>query len=274
MADAAIAFAVEKSAIPVAEEEVDEETVRARIVDHVNQYHRRELQLYIQHYASDPPPSTSTSTSTPQPPPGTTISVGPRPTLLDITSAGMTIDRNTRTAAGRDTAPAFVPFDPPLADLGHARARLVAMALEARAALGLGAFDVYEFRAPRGKDWLPFAGVLLYYACVVARPWVVPGSKGWEVLDVVWRPFGGASGWRWLVGAIFWPVVGIHVIEVAWLDKTRLRRFGIQSNMLVWWLWCATCFVEGLTAFTRFDDMVEDIRALIEGRDRHAKKND
>lgn len=272
MADAAIALAVEKSSIPVAsEEELDDETIRARIVDHVNQYHRRELQLYIRHYASDPPP---TVRGAPSPPKAALLRVGPRPELLDITLAGLTIDRNLRNATGPDAEPAFVPFDPPLATLADARARLVAMALEARAALGLGAFDVYEFRPPRGRDWMPFFGVLLYFGCAIARPWVIPGSVAWKVLDVVWKPFGGARGWRWLVGAIFWPVLAIHVMEAVWIHKTRLRRFGIHPGMLVWWLWTGCCFIEGLTTFTRFDDMVEDIRALLEGRDRNTKKNE
>ena len=262
MDDAAIALAVEKSSIPSAEElgdeQMDEATARALIVDHVNTYHRRELQLYLRHVAGNPDRAS--------------VVAGARPELLNITEAGLTIQRDTSNAKSAAEPPAFVPFDPPLTSLADSRTRLVAMALEARAALGLGAFDVYEFRPPRGADWIPFFGVLLYYACAVARPWVVPGTTAWSVLDMIFAPLGGAKGWHWIVGAIFWPVVGIHVIEVIWLIKTRLRRFNIGSGMLVWWLWCLSCFIEGLGAISRFDDMVEDIRALLEGRVRDKKK--
>jgi hypothetical protein len=52
------------------------------------------------------------------------------------------------------------------------------------------------------------------------------------------------------------PVLVIHLVECWWLDRTRLR--GKMDRMSgVWWAWMGCCFLEGLTAFKRFDREVE-----------------
>jgi fumarate reductase subunit C len=63
-----------------------------------------------------------------------------------------------------------------------------------------------------------------------------------------------------LVRTIFVPVLGIHVAETWWLERSRLKRFGVRRGSKVWWLWVVSVFIEGAMAFKRFDIVVERLK--------------
>ncbi|KAL2265278.1 hypothetical protein VTJ83DRAFT_6378 [Remersonia thermophila] len=175
----------------------------------------------------------------------------------------------------------LVRFDPPLDSWGERRERLVAMAKESAAALGVAlehegepsgpganaARDegdvvvVNEYMPPRVPyDAAVFLAVLFYYFAfllVRAGAFASEDALAAQVVSAARFP-GGVDGFVWLVNAIFVPVLGIHVAETWWLERTRLRRFGVSGK--VWWLWAGSCFIEGAMAFKRFDIVVERLR--------------
>lgn len=145
------------------------------------------------------------------------------------------------------------------------RTRLVDMTMSARSALGLGAdgkpLAVKRFTVPSGFGAVVLGAVVFYFSCFAAvrAGFVEPGTKLWTVLETVRFPF-GPRGFRWIVERIFVAVVAIHVGECWWMDRTRLRRFGVRRGSGLWFAWMTRCFFEGLTTFKSFDGEVEALR--------------
>lgn len=68
------------------------------------------------------------------------------------------------------------------------------------------------------------------------------------------------GGPKWFLGitrAIALPVLGIHLFEAYSLDKTRLRKYGVEIGSAVWWKWICSCFIEGFGCFQRVDAMAK-----------------
>ncbi|KAJ0125231.1 integral membrane [Diaporthe amygdali] len=191
--------------------------------------------------------------------------------LLDLDLKAMTI----RSASGVHT----VPFAPPMDSWDDRRARLVAMTADARTALGL---DVAEeashapapapgsssgsgalpaaprYVPPQGTDWISFAGVSFYFLCagLVYGGLVTPGSPPWRALEAVRFPQ-GPVGFIWIVESIFLLVLGIHVAEAWWMDRSRLAPAGVPRGSKVWCLWVGNTFLEGVPAYRRWDRVVK-----------------
>ncbi|KAJ9161017.1 hypothetical protein NKR19_g2700 [Coniochaeta hoffmannii] len=186
--------------------------------------------------------------------------VSPNPVLEDISLSSLTIT----TDGGATTH--VVPISPPMSSWSDRRARLVEMTLSARAALSLDAEGrpvvVKTFLPPSGFGAVVTAGVVFYFACFAAvrLGWVRPGTGLWTALEKGgWFP-GGAGRFVWVVETIFVPVLGVHVGECWWLDRTRLRRFGVERGGGLWWMWMARCFLEGFSTFGSFDSVVKGER--------------
>lgn len=197
----------------------------------MNKDHRHDLSAILQHH-------TGTASRDPE--------------LTDISLSTLTI-----TADGQSHT---LPISPPMTSWSDRRARLVEMTLAARSALGLdadgkGVVAELRFVPPSGLGAVVFAGVVFYFVCFAVVEMGGPGGAVTRVLQE-WFP-GGAGGFEWLVKAIFWPVMGIHVGECWWLDRTRLGRYGVRRGGRLWWLWMGRCFFEGVTAFKSFDGLVE-----------------
>lgn len=218
------------------------DAVKARIVAHMNKDHAGELTLYLRAF-------NGLSAS----------AAAARPQLVGMTLAAMTV----QTAATGST-PHVVAIEPPLAHLGEARGRLVEMAAEARRRLGLSEIRVDRFARPAGFDCVVFFGVAFYFFAFATRGLVRPGTGAWALLDAVF-PYRGAAGYLWLVGAIFVPVLAIHVTECWWMATSRLAKHQVPVGSRVWWLWVGSVFFEGFTAFQRFDGLVAAERKRREG---------
>ncbi|KAF4977010.1 hypothetical protein FZEAL_6401 [Fusarium zealandicum] len=201
---------------------------KKRIVSHMNQDHTREISYYLRHYAH--------------------VSAGDAssPVLSDINLNGMKI----RSRHGKEYA---VPFTPPLAGWAEVKGRIIEMANEARDALGLSDILITEYAPPEGFGIIVTGSVLFFFFCAAALPWVQPGTQIWELLKV---GFPGGPGWfYWIVNAIFWPVIGIHVVECC-LFEMKLHKHGVERFSGQWWLWQINCFFEGYPAFKRVDAIV------------------
>src|SRR5690606_11788652 len=128
-----------------------------------------------------------------------------------------------------------IPLEPPMKSYAEARTRAVEMDLAAREGLGLGDVDIDVFAPPEGFAVFVSGSVLFFFFCYFALPWQVPGSA----LYTIWDRFfpGGAETHKWFVQKIFLPVIGIHIAEAAWLDRTRLVKYGVRRGSGVWWAW-------------------------------------
>ncbi|KAL6855280.1 hypothetical protein ACO1O0_006419 [Amphichorda felina] len=119
----------------------------------------------------------------------------------------------------------------------------------------MDAATVTEFTPPEGFGAALFSSVLFFFLCRASLPWVVPGSWGWAAASALFP--GGAEWYRYVVGAIFWPTVLIHTAEAVIFERVRLRRYSVPRGSRVWWLWLASCWVEGVTSFKRIDRLAK-----------------
>ncbi|KAL5618378.1 hypothetical protein FOVSG1_000600 [Fusarium oxysporum f. sp. vasinfectum] len=199
-----------------------------RIVSHMNKDHTREISYYLRHYAH------------------LSASAASSPVLKDTDLNGMTIKSND----GREH---FVPFSPPLSSWAEVKDRIIEMANTAREGLGLSDVIITAYTPPEGFGIFVTGSVLFYFFCAGTLPWVQPGTRIWELLNEGFP--GGATFFHWLVNAIFWPVIGIHLVECFFFDR-KIQRHGVERFSGQWWLWLSNCFFEGFPAFKRVDGIV------------------
>ncbi|OLN87333.1 hypothetical protein CCHL11_03670 [Colletotrichum chlorophyti] len=204
---------------------------RDRILTHMNNEHKRELSLYLRHYA------------------GLSRSAATSPWLKDITLEAMTI-----AAGGLGGKEFVVAFNPPLQSWADVRPAVVDMACASQESLGYSDIIVTHFAPPQGLDVVVFGSVIFYFVCWLTLGFVLPGIPIWSFLQTVFP--GGPRFYRWLVKTIFLPVLGIHLSECYWFHRTRLSRHGIDFGTTLWWAWIGSLFFEGYCGFMRFDGIV------------------
>ncbi|GKT87247.1 integral membrane protein [Colletotrichum tofieldiae] len=150
---------------------------------------------------------------------GLSRSAATAPWLKDVTLEGMTI-----AAGGLGGKEYHVAFDPPLTSWAD------------------------------GFDVVVFGAVAFYFVCWLTLGFVLPGTPIWSFLQTGFP--GGPRLYRWLVKAIFLPVLGIHLTECYWFHRTRLQKHGIDFGTGLWWTWIGSLFFEGVCGFRRFDSIV------------------
>ncbi|GAB1313521.1 hypothetical protein MFIFM68171_03731 [Madurella fahalii] len=245
---------------------------KTRTIAHMNNDHRADMRLILQHYGSVPtiPSSYNPTDGDPE----------SDPIMTDIDLTSFTVRLPASPSPDKSYS---IPFDPPLTTWDERRARLVEMTRVARdaapgrpeggaglttAAEAAEAVVVDEYMAPRVPyDATIFVLVLQYFLLVglLKAGLLGPGTALGGIVDA--SPFpGGRAGFAWLVETIFVPVLGIHVAETWWLERSRLRKFGVRRWGRVWWFWMGSVFIEGFMAFKRFDIVVERLRREKEGR--------
>lgn len=127
---------------------------------------------------------------------------------------------------------------------------------EARTALGISHVQVTEYERPRRALHVIVFGLCIFiFASFTALPWILPGTFFY---DKILRYFpGGPEVFLWINRKIALPIVAIHCFEVYMLNKTRLRRHGVERGSTLWWKWVASCCFEGIGCFQRIDVMVK-----------------
>jgi hypothetical protein len=216
----------------MADQASNDAAAKARIIQHMNANHQRSLSYYLQHFNQL---SARAATS--------------KPLLRDMTFSSLTIQST-------DGKLHIVPLNPPLKSWAEARARVVEMDREARAALGISSIAITAYEPPRSPFHVAVFGLcVLTFVVFGARKWIVEGTWVYDAV-LPWFP----GGPRWFLGiarAIALPVVGIHLGVAYWLDKSRLRKHGIERGMALWYKWIGSCFIEGVGCFHRIDAMVK-----------------
>jgi hypothetical protein len=215
----------------MADQATKDTAAKAAIIKHLNADHQRSLSYYLQHYNS----LSSWEASS--------------PTLTDITFDALTF----RTSSGNMST---IPLYPPMTSWSEARMRTVEMDREARAALGISSIRITEYERPKSALHITiFSLCVLTFVIFTTRQWIVEGM--WVYDNVLpWFP-GGPEWFLWIAKMIALPVLAIHLSEAYTLDKTRLRRHGVERGSALWWKWISSCFIEGFGCFARIDDTVK-----------------
>ncbi|KAL8835645.1 MAG: hypothetical protein Q9176_006766 [Flavoplaca citrina] len=151
----------------------------------------------------------------------------------------------------------LIPIDPPLTSFAEARTRLAEMDATACTALDVSPITLKRYIPPRGIHLILFIYLLLVLLIFPRRANFQPPSNIHHYLSQV--PYGARFArfcWKaqpWVMGLL----LGIHSVEVWWMEKTRLRRYNVPRGGRLWWLWVASTSVEGYGAFQRLDGEVK-----------------
>lgn len=208
-----------------------DEAAKARIIKHMNADHAESISLYLQHFCHLSPSAAR----------GSRISA--------ISLSSMTLQTGNANVY-------TIPLDPPMQSWAEARTRSVEMDREARAALHLSSLRITEYEPPRtGVHVGVFATCALTIVVLATHRWMVPGTWLYDG-PLQWFP-GGAATFVWLARKIFWPFVAIHLFESWLLNRTRLRKHGVEVGTPLWWKWMLSCCVEGFACFQRIDAMLK-----------------
>jgi hypothetical protein len=204
---------------------------KERIIKHLNADHQRSLSYYLQHYNS----LSSWEAS--------------KPVLTDITFDVLTF----RLSSGNTST---IPLYPPLTSWSDARVRTVEMDRISREALDISSIRITEYEPPKSVFHITmFALCLFTFVIFTTRQWIVDGTWFYDTA-LPWFP----GGPKWFLGiskAIALPVLGIHLVEAYMLDRTRLRKYGVERGSGLWWKWIFSSFIEGFPSFHRIDATVK-----------------
>jgi hypothetical protein len=204
---------------------------KQRIIKHMNGDHADSLSLYLQHYCKL---SARTARGA---------------VMTDISLSAMAF----RTTDGKTHT---IPLKPPMTSYAEARTRSVDMDREARSALDLSSIRITSYLPPRKPVHVFVFGICsVMYIVFATKHKLVPGTWFYDNILLYWP--GGPEAYLWFLKTIFFPVLAIHFGEVFLLDRTRLRKYGIQRGTLLWWKWVGSNFIEGYGAFQRFDQEVQ-----------------
>ncbi|KAI9642838.1 hypothetical protein NHQ30_008572 [Ciborinia camelliae] len=205
--------------------------IKARILKHMNADHASSLSLYLRSYCHLSPSEAS------------------NPTLLDMSLSSLTIS----SKSGKSHT---IPLEPPMASYADARPRLVAMDGECRTALNISPYTITRYEPPK-----TFFHQFVFGMCFMTM--VIFATKSYIVPDTFFYdnvlPFfpGGAEMFLWISDKVAIPTIMIHVVEVIYMDRSRLAKYNIKRGSSMWWKWMASCMIEGYGSFARIDAMIK-----------------
>lgn len=209
-----------------------------RIISHMNADHTTSLTRFLQHYCRFSSPN--------------------NPQLEEFALDHMIISSTVDGGRCRN----YVPISPPMNSFMEAREKMVAMDKKCLEGLGRSDVEVREYRGP-DRAWMHilFWLAAIAFAVFCRRANLVPGSYVHEA--VLKRLPAGFVRFCYMVQPLVcWGMVAIHSSELVWFERTRLRKHlagpGGGRGGKVWWKWVASCVVEGVGSFVRFDELIAD----------------
>ncbi|KAI6709779.1 hypothetical protein PZA11_005656 [Diplocarpon coronariae] len=207
-----------------------DEAAKARIIKHLNADHADSLSYYLQYYCC----------------------LSPRAARGGILSS---ISLSAMTLRTRDGKAHTIPFHPPMKAWSETRARSVEMDREARSALNISSIRINEYEPPRKPVHVAvFVTCFFTVVTLATHSLILPGTWVYDV-PLRWFP-GGPEMFLWLARTIFWPFIAIHIFESWNLDRTRLRKHGVERGTTLWWKWITSCCIEGYGCYQRIDATV------------------
>ncbi|CAO2651047.1 Nn.00g093440.m01.CDS01 [Neocucurbitaria sp. VM-36] len=221
--------------------EAQEAAAKQRIIKHMNADHHDSIRRYVEAYASR--------------------------SMFQSRNAQMTDIDLSQMKFSCGGQQAVITFDPPMKSLREARERLVQMDRESLEALGRSDISITTFIPPTAKigHLFNFTQCLVAYMLLPRPANFRPGSLLYDSL--LFRVPSFASFVAQISLVVLALMLPIHLTE-AGLMVRRLRRHGCSPVDGVWWKWVGTCFVEGITAFWRLDELIEGKK-----KEKEAKKH-
>ena len=208
---------------------------QTRIIKHMNADHQNSLIRYLRHYHHLSSFSARNATLTAIDLSTLTISTSPTP-------FSPTTYR--------------IPLDPPLSSWADARPRLVIMDNEACSRLGCSPTTIKKYVPPHGFMILNFALCLWTYITFSRRTHFIPGSLYHQVFFQHVPRF--ASFCYKIQQLVIYAMAAIHLAEVVYMERSRLRKHTVRTLSRVWWMWLLSDFVEGWPATIRFNSTVKE----------------
>ncbi|KAI9760757.1 MAG: hypothetical protein M4579_001495 [Chaenotheca gracillima] len=199
-----------------------------RIIKHMNADHKESLRRYLEFYCKIP------------------SSIARNAQLAEFT-----LDHMIITSTGTRN---IIPFDPPLSGWSEARPRVVKMDQAAIVGLGRSDITVKEYAPLRIVDIMVVIGVLTGVTLTARRATLYPGTF---IYDNILHHLPGLvaflRNWR---SQIFYSIVGIHIAEAFYFERSRLVKYNVPRLSRLWWTWLVSNLFEGFGAFRRFDALV------------------
>ncbi|EME88207.1 uncharacterized protein MYCFIDRAFT_26770 [Pseudocercospora fijiensis CIRAD86] len=153
-----------------------------------------------------------------------------------------------------------IPLNPRMSSYREARERVVELDKECRKALNQSDVTVKDFLPPTGLYALEFLVISATFLAYGRRSWFAKG----QIVESVLGPSFAAFSWSiqpWLIGSM----LAIHTFEAFYFARNRLRKHSVNARSPIWWLFMASCFIEGQFLFRRFDAHVRVQR----GKQKH-----
>ncbi|RPA91820.1 hypothetical protein L873DRAFT_1831314 [Choiromyces venosus 120613-1] len=223
----------------MAEKTTDDEALKARIITHMNQDHRKSLSHYLQHYSKLPAAIADTAE------------------LVDISLSRITLSMRS-PPTDTETRTTYLPIRPsPMQALSESRERLVYMANECLTGLGLSPHVVKAYAPPGIVGVAVMIGVLTGLWSFSSKRNLEEGSFVRMYLLQNYHPLADFLMRVHVFGFI--AIILAHIAECLHLQKTRLRKHQVETYSKVWWLWTVNCALEGFGVFGRFDKEVEEV---------------
>ena len=211
-----------------------EAATKQRIITHMNNDHASSLAHYSQHYCKL---SARQSAGT---------------ILKDLDLNGMTIFAPSASPRKEH----HIPFDPPMTSFSEARPRVVEMDKASRKALGISSIVIDRYIPPTAPFHAFVFGICGFmFTQFIFYNQITPGTFYYDTV-LSYFP-GGAETFKWLVRKLALPVLAIHMGEAYLMDRSRLRKYGVQRFSVLWWKWVSSCFIEGFGCFARIDSEVK-----------------
>lgn len=148
-----------------------------------------------------------------------------------------------------------IPTNPPLNSWADARPRFVAMNNEACSGLGCSPITVKEYVPPSGLMLVNFSLCFWTLSTFCRRAHFVPGSLYYAFLFQYIPSF--SSFCYTIQPLVFYAMVAVHLAEIIYMERSRLRRHTVRMFNRVWWTWLLSDFVEGWPATMRLDRLVK-----------------
>lgn len=177
--------------------------------------------------------------------------------MIDIT-----VNQMTFSCGGQQ---AVVAFDPPLASLRDTRERVVQMDKDALQILGRSDISITTYVPPYVQlaHLINFTQCIFAYALLPRPSNFKPGSLLYDNLLVMMPALASfIAQISWIVFALMIPIHGTE----AYIMSRKATRHGMTPFEAVWWKWTGSAFVEGITAFWRFDELVKEKRRQKEAK--------
>ncbi|KAK9348547.1 hypothetical protein V1522DRAFT_398904 [Lipomyces starkeyi] len=224
------------------------ESMKQRIISHMNKDHQVSLKDYLLYYKGIVP----------------TRNIEMRDVTLEYVTIGYEIVHNK----GIDQLEAKIEFNPPMNSLADARDVLVGMAMQASEGLGYATITPLDkFIPPTWRSIPIILLVLVSTYCVYWNPASINDKefvlRKYKVYDIEIVPK--------LIKTAYWSAIVYHAIEALILYIwTGMYRVPTLKRIV----WCVCAFLEGFPAIGRFRTLMEEKDKTSEDTKRAMEKKE